>query len=300
MKAIIKGLKKYYLLYLFLLPAFTIFFLYRILPLLWNVILSFQEWKPLKKNEYIGLENYIEMFEDGVFWQSFSNMVVLFFAGAIIAIVMALFIALLLNSNLRGRYIYRTIFFIPYPLTPVAIAIIWKWLFNKNIGLINYLLLETGLIDEKISFLSSFDMALPSIIFVTIWRMIGYYIILLLTGLQLIPESLYEAADIDGANHKEKLLNITLPLIKSTFFICFIVGIINSFTMFDVIYNMTNGGPGHSTEIIVTYIYKNAFKFSNLGYSAALTIFLFVFFVIVTFVVNKISGGEAGGLKHYD
>ena len=288
------------LIYLFLLPAFAVFMLYRIIPLGWNLVLSFQEWKAIGPNPWIGLSNYTKMLKDEVFWKSLSNTIIYFIIGSPIAIILAIIIAIFVNQPLKGRNVYRALIFIPYPITPIAIGIIWQWLYNERFGLINYILRSIGIVGEGIPFLQSFRWALPSVILTSIWQVVGFFFILILTGLQSIPSELYEAAIIDGASARNRFFRITLPLIRSTIFICFIVGIINSFTLFDLIYVMTGGGPGHSTEILITYIYKNAFSFGKMGYAASITVILFLFLLIITYLMNRISGGEAGGMEIYE
>ena len=288
------------LIYLFLLPAFAVFMLYRIIPLGWNLVLSFQEWKAIGPNPWIGLSNYTKMLKDEVFWKSLSNTIIYFIVGSPVAIILAIFIAISVNQPLKGRNVYRALIFIPYPITPIAIGIIWQWLYNERFGLINYILRSIGIVGEGIPFLQSFRWALPSVILTSIWQVVGFFFILILTGLQSIPSELYEAAIIDGASARNRFFRITLPLIRSTIFICFIVGIINSFTLFDLIYVMTGGGPGHSTEILITYIYKNAFSFGKMGYAASITVILFLFLLIITYLMNRISGGEAGGMEIYE
>jgi ABC-type sugar transport system permease subunit len=273
---------------------------YRWLPVIWNFFLSFQKWKPLGSNEWVGLNNYRIIAGDPVFWESLQNTLVYFFVGTPIAISMALILALLVNEPIRGRNVYRTIIFLPYPITPVAIGLIWKWILNDRVGLINYVLQSMGIIESGIPFLQSFSWALPSVIGTTIWQVVGYFMILVLSGLQTIPESLKDAAVLDGAGPIRRTWSITLPLIKSTLFLCFIIGIINSFTVFDMVYVMTNGGPGHATEFLVTYIYRNAFEFNRLGYSAAMTFIMFIVLLAVTFLSNRLSGGEAGGGRNYE
>lgn len=287
-------------LYLLILPSFAILITYRVIPLLWNLILSFQTWNFMKPNTFVGLKNYIDLFTDDVFWISFRNTINYFLFGTGISIALATFIAIMVNQKIRGRNVYRAIVFLPYPITPVAIAIIWKWLYNEQVGLINYLLRSIGVVDEGLAFLQDFSLAMPSVIFTSIWQVVGYFVILILTGLQTIPEDLYECAELDGASPFKQFLKITLPLLKPTIFICFIVGIINSFTMFDMIYIMTNGGPGYATEILITDIYKNAFKFNEIGYAAAETLVMFIFFILITGIANRLSGGEAGGERFYE
>ncbi|NOY08595.1 MAG: sugar ABC transporter permease [Spirochaetes bacterium] len=295
-----KRAREWSMIYLFLAPSLIIFAVYRITPMFWNLLLSFKKWNFLSANIWVGLKNYRMMIRDPVFWESFKNTIIYFAAGSPTAIIFAILMALLVNQNIRGRNTYRSIIFLPYPLTTVAIGIIWKWLYNEKVGLINYILRSLGIIDKNIPFLNSFSLALPSVIITSIWQVVGFFMIIILTGLQSIPEQLYEAAELDGASHRKRFYYITLPLLKPSIFLCFIIGIINSFTMFDLVYVMTNGGPGHSTEILVSYIYKNAFTFSRIGYAAAITVFLFLFLLFITSIVNRFSGEEAGGVNYYE
>jgi ABC-type sugar transport system permease subunit len=285
------------LIWFFLAPSLAIFTLYRIIPLMWNGVLSFQFWSPYKTSEFAGLYHYEEMlFYDDAFRQSLWNTVI-FMASSPIGIALALVVALLVNTQIRGRGIYRTIVFMSYPVMTVAAAIIWQWLYNEKVGLINYVLISLGLVNEGIPFLESFNLALPSVIVTSIWQVIGFYMIILLTGLQDIPPSLYEAAAIDGATAWQRFHRVTLPLLKPSIFLCFVIGIINSFTAFDLVYVMTQGGPSHATDLLITYIYTVAFKLSKFDYAAALTIVNFLFFVFLTWFANRLSGGEAGAVE---
>jgi len=291
-----KRTRELLLIWFFLAPSLAIFALYRIIPLIWNGVLSFQFWSPYKPSEFAGFYHYEEMlFYDDAFWQSLWNTLI-FMGSAPIGIALALIIALLVNTQIRGRGIYRTIVFMSYPVMTVAAGIIWQWLYNEKVGLINYVLMTFGIIDEGIPFLESFDFALPAVIVASIWQVIGFYMIILLTGLQNVPPSLYEAAAIDGANTWQRFRKITFPLLKPSLFLCFVIGIINSFTNFDLVYVMTQGGPSHATELLITYIYMVAFKLSKFDYAAALTIVNFLFFVCLAWIANRISGGEAGAV----
>jgi multiple sugar transport system permease protein len=285
------------LIWLFLAPSLAIFAIYRIIPLIWNGVLSFQFWSPYKPAEFAGLYHYEEMlFYDDAFWQTLWNTLI-FMASAPIGIALALAVALLVDTPIRGRNIYRTIVFMSYPVMTVAVGIIWQWLFNENVGLINYVLISLGIVDKGIPFLESFDYALPAVIVASIWQVIGFYMIILLTGLQSIPPSLYEAAAIDGAGAFQRFRRITLPLIRPSLFLCFVVGIINSFTAFDLIFVMTGGGPGHATDLLVTYIYTLAFRLTKFDYAAAITVVNFVLFLALALAANRLAGGEAGAVK---
>ncbi|HRY26764.1 MAG: sugar ABC transporter permease [Geminicoccaceae bacterium] len=289
-----KSHREYLLVWLMLLPALAIFMLFRIIPLLWNGVLSFQFWSPTKPAEFAGLYHYEEMFlYDDVFWEALVN-TFKYMLTAPIAIILALLLALLVNSRIRGRGIYRTIIFLSYPLMVVAVGIIWRWLFDQRVGLINFSLRSFGLIDEPIAFLESFATALPSVIAAAIWQIVGFFMIILLTGLQSIPQNLYEAASIDGASRWSQFWRITLPLLRPSLFLCFVIGIIASFTSFDLIYVMTGGGPGHATELLITYVYKTAFTLTQFDYAGALTIVMFLLFVGIALIGNLLAGGDAG------
>lgn len=292
-----KRTRELLLIWFFLAPSLLIFLLYRIIPLLWNGVLSFEFWSPFKATEFAGLYHYEEMlFYDDVFWQAFWNTAV-FMLSAPIGILIALLVAILVDTPIRGRNVYRTIVFTSYPVMTVAVGIIWQWLYNEKVGLINYVLMSLGIVDQGIPFLESVSLALPAVIVASIWQVLGFYMIILLTGLQNIQPSLYEAAAIDGANAWMRFRRITLPLLRPSIFLCFVIGIINSFTNFDLIYVMTDGGPSHATELLVTYIYRVAFKLAKFDYAAALTIVNFLFFVFLAWLANRLSGGEAGAVE---
>jgi ABC-type sugar transport system permease subunit len=281
----------------FLLPSLTIFVLYRLLPLLWNAVLSFQYWSPLKPARWAGFDHYQEMFfYDDVFWQALTNTLI-FIAVSPFAIAFALAIALLVNSDLKGAAYYRSIVFLSYPLMTVAVGIIWRWMYDERGGIINYALRETGLIATPIPFLQSFAWALPSVIVAEIWQVLGFYMIILLTGLQSIPAHLYEAASIDGAPRGAQFRRITLPLLRPSLFLCAVVGLLNSFTSFDLVYIMTNGGPGHATELLITYVYKSGFGQSKFDYAAALTVVQFALLLALAFLANRAAGSDAGALE---
>ncbi len=292
-----KHVRQSLLVWCFLLPSLAIFLLYRVIPLLWNVALSFQNWSPLRAASFAGLDHYEEMFfYDEVFWTALWNTLIVI-GSAPIGIAMALGLALLVNADIRGRDLYRTVIFLSYPLMTVAVAIIWRWMFEERVGLFNFVARELGLVDRPIPFLNSFTWALPSVIAANIWQMLGFYMIVLLTGLQNIPQNLYEAAAIDGAAARHRFWRITLPLLKPSLFLCFVIGMLNSFTSFDLVYVMTGGGPGRATEILVTYIYKLGFVQTKFDYAAAVTVVFFVLLIVVAWAANRLSGGNAGAVE---
>ncbi|MEO7254660.1 MAG: sugar ABC transporter permease [Casimicrobium sp.] len=284
------------LVWAFLLPSLAVFFLYRVLPLLWNAVLSFQDFSLFGETKWAGISHYQDMMEDEVFWTSLWNTLI-YMASAPVGIVLALAISLMVNSNVRGKNIYRTIVFLSYPLMTVAVGIIWRWMLDEKVGLFNFILRSLHIIDHPLPFLQSFELALPSVLLANVWQILGFYMIILLAGLQNIPQNLYEAAAIDGANGRQQFFRITLPLLRPSIFLAFVIGIMTSFTSFDLVYVMTQGGPGNSSELLVTYIYKAAFVLGKIDYAAALTLVQFVLLVVLTWVGNRLSGGDAGAVE---
>ena len=285
------------LVWLFLAPSLLLFLLYRVLPLGWNVVLSFEHWSPFRPAEWAGLAHYEELLlHDDVFWTSLRNTLV-FMASAPVAIALALGIALLVDTPIRGRAWYRAAVFLSYPLMPVAVGVIWRWLYDEKVGLINYLLILAGVVDRGIPFLDSPDWAMPAVIVAAIWQIVGFFMVILLAGLQSIPRELHEAAAIDGAGAGRRFGRITLPLLRPSIFLCLIIGIINSFTSFDLVYVMTRGGPSYATELLITYVYRAAFTLTRFDYAAALTVVLFLFLLALTWLANRAAGGEAGAVE---
>ena len=284
------------LIWAFLAPSLAIFFLYRILPLLWNAALSLHTWSPFRPRAFAGFVHYEEMlFYDDIFWKTVWNTAV-FMSSAPIAIALALGLALLVDTRIRGRGVYRAIIFLSYPLMTVAVGIIWRWLYDEKVGLINYVLLSLGLTTRRIAFLDSYEWAMPSVVVAAVWQIVGFFMVILLAGLQNIPPNLQEAAALDGASGWQRFRRITLPLLRPAVFLCLMIGIINSFTSFDLIYVMTGGGPNYATEVLITYIYRAAFVLSKFDYAAALTVVLFVFLLGLTWLANRVAGGEAGAV----
>jgi ABC-type sugar transport system permease subunit len=203
----------------------------------------------------------------------------------------------LVNSDLKGASVYRTIVFLSYPLMTVAVAIIWRWMFNERGGLINYALRQLGIVEQPIAFLDSFAWALPSTIVANTWQVLGFFMIVLLAGLQNIPPHLYEAARVDGAPAYARFWRVTLPMLRPSLFLCVVIGFLNSFSAFDLVYVMTNGGPGHATELLITYIYKQAFNATRFDYAAALTVAQFALLLLLTWIAHHAVGGNAGAIE---
>jgi len=275
----------------FLAPGLIIWFMYRYFPLLWNLYLTFFEMSLLGETTYVGAENYQRMLNDDIIVQSIYN-TFLFFAAVPLAIAIALGLSLLLNKKIPGRDLFRGVIFMPYITMMVAIAVIWSYMFQTDGGVLNYILVNSSLADQGIPWLTSSVWARVSVMLVFVWKTVGFYMVIILAGLQTIPQNIYEVAEIGGANVPQRFRYLTLPLLKPTLGVCALIGLISSFELFALIMVLTRTGPGNSTEILITWIYKQAFQSGNFGYAAVLTLLLFVLMVAVIGIGRKIQTTE--------
>lgn len=258
-----------------LFPTIMILLLYRTIPLLWTFVLSFQEMEFTGETSFVGLANYQRVLTDDVFVTALINNLI-FLLTIPIGIVIALGVALLLNQKFPGSNGFRSLFFLPYILMMVGIAVIWNYIFKTNGGVANFVLSQLGIIGQNISWLGDGTWAKVSVFIVHVWKSVGLYLVVLLAGLQTIPQQVYEVARIDGAARWQRFRYVTLPLLKPTIGVCVLIGMILSFKLFDLIRVLTGGGPANETEILITYLYKEAFTSGNFGYAAVLTVVLFV------------------------
>jgi len=266
---------------LFLLPNLLGFLVFIFWPLIASFGLSFTSWDLLTPIKWIGLENYKTLISDQVFWKVLWNTIYFTVGNVPVGIILSLFLAIALNQKIKGITIFRAVYFLPVISSTVAVAIVWQWLYNPEFGLMNYLLSLVGI--DGPNWLSSTTWAMPAVIITSIWRGLGFNMLLFLAGLQGIPETYYEAAKIDGANWWVLFKNITIPLLSPTTFFVVVISIINSFQVFDQIYIMTAGGPARSTSVLVHYLYQNAFQYFKMGYASAIgyVLFFLVFTVIL-------------------
>lgn len=269
-------------------PMIIWLLLYKYIALIYNIVLSFSEMSYTGDLTFVGLEKWMTLTTDPVFIKSLVNTVVLF--GTIpVSIALALGIALLLNKEFPGNNVFRSVFFLPYIAMMVAVAVIWRYMFKTENGVINHVLLQLGVIDQGISWLGSSEWALVAVFSIQVWKTVGFYIVIILAGLQTIPEQVYQVAKIDGANPIQRFVYITLPLLRSTIGVCLLVGLVISFRLFDLITVLTNGGPGHGTEILLTWIYKQAFLYGDFGYAAVLSIIMVLLTLAVAFLGTRLQ-----------
>ncbi len=250
-----------------LLPSLILFLVFAAAPLAGSLAISFVHWSLLSPPQFAGVDQYVKLAHDATFWTAVGNTVYFTVGNVLPKAALALLLALALNRNMRGRNIYRTLYFLPVVSMLVAVALVWSWLYSPQGGFIDYVL---GLVRlPQPAWLSSTRWAMPAIILMSIWKTIGYDIVLYLAGLQGVPDHLYEAARIDGANGWRVFRHITFPLLTPTTFFVIIVSVIGSFQVFDQAYIMTQGGPGYATTTLVYYIYNNAFQWFHMGYASA-------------------------------
>ncbi|MBX4262463.1 sugar ABC transporter permease [Clostridium estertheticum] len=261
-----------------------------IIPIFQNLYLSFFKNGAFGRgNIFIGLDNYKTMLSDVQVWHALVNTLKYTIIVVPLTIVLSMVIAVLLNGKLRGKSLYRTIYFIPMMAAPAAVTMVWKWLYNNQFGLLNVFLKKIGL--GRIDWISDPKVAIYSIAIIGVWSAIGYNMVLLLAGLQEIPKDYYEAANIDGANIFAQFFNITLPLISPTLFFVMVTSIIQSMQVFDVIYMMIDvTNPAYNKTVSLVYLfYNNSFKYSNKGYGSAIVMLLLVIIMIITVVQMKVQ-----------
>ena len=267
----------------FILPALIGTFIFIIIPIFCSFALSFTDWDLLNEIKFVGVNNYKSVLTEPVFLQIFINTLVYAISTTFFAVIIPLLIAAAINSKIRGSELYKTVYFIPFITPAVVIAIVWAWIFDPNIGGIN-ILFKTHL-----TWLYDTHLAMPVLIFVSVWKLIGYNVVLYLTGFSSISNEVYEAAKIDGAGSAGTFFNITLPLLKPTTCFVTLVTAISSFQVFDLIYVMTEGGPQDATNVIVYSIYKYAFEYFDVGKSCALAYILFAVIFILALLQKKFS-----------
>lgn len=275
--------------YSFLLPALTLLGLFLILPTIMTIYYAFTDYYLLTpdQREFVFLDNFINLFKDPIFIQSLKNIALFVVFVIPIQVGLALGLALIVNKNRKGNTLYKIAFFSPVVLSLVVISVLWLYLLNPSDGLINTILVNIGL--EPQPFLTSPKQAMITIVLVSAWQGAGYQMLIFLAGLQNIPISVYEAAEIDGANKWQKFKNITLPLLKPTSVLIMITTLISAFKLIIQPMVMTQGGPMNSTMTPVYYIYQTGFTDRMVGYASAITLMYGLIIALVTIIQRKMD-----------
>lgn len=274
--------------YLFIAPNLLGFLVFQLIPIIAAIVLGFSSWDLINPPEWVGLTNYKTLLNDPVFKLSLQKTLYFVIVNVPVQSILALMIAVLLNQNVKFQNLLRTLFIVPWVSMAVAVGLTWTWIFNSQFGLLNQILNSLGF--QRIPWLASQDWALNSVIIVNVWQYLGFHIIIFLTGLQLIPQEVTEAAIVDGATPWTRFWKITFPLISPVLFYDLIVNMIGTFQIFDLPYAMTGGGPGNATRVYNLYLYQKGFQFLRMGEASAMAVILFILIALTTVVFFRIIG----------
>lgn len=276
-----KNLKKYRAPYLFILPFFLLFFVFQLIPVLWTVYISFTEWRGIGTPEFVGGRNYQKLCIDEMFWESFFNTIIYWIFGLVLIMAFALLIAVLLNSSLlKGRAFFKTATFLPNICAAIAMGLIFRMLFDENMGLINEVLAIFSV--EKVPWLSGMEYSKIPVILLIVWRNTPWYTMIILSGLLNISNDYFEAATVDGANVFQKFVYITIPSIRGILFFCSVTLTVEMWKVFNESYILP--GPGTSNTSLFQYMYESGFNVFNMGYASAIGVFLMAVLTIISLI----------------
>jgi multiple sugar transport system permease protein len=271
---------------LFILPSLLGFIIFFLFPVLFSLVLSFSKWdmsSGFSNIKFVGIENFVDIFTEVWFTDSMKNSLVFTVSTVIIGTSLSLVLAVVLNRLVYFKNSFKVLFFMPYISSAVAIAIVWMVVLQPSYGPVNQFLRSVGMQNPP-NWLADVHWALPALIAMYVWQNLGYNMVVYMAGLSAISGDLYEAAEIDGANGFKKFTTITIPMVSPTTFFLVIMGIINSFKVFDQVQVLTQGGPGTSTTMLALYIYREAFQFYKMGYASAAAWAMFLIIFIVTVI----------------
>lgn len=266
----------------FILPSFLGCLIFIFCPSFCSFLLSFSSWDLISNIEFVGFENYYNLITSYEFWFVLKNTIFYAFCVSLFAVLIPILLAFFLVTNTFMKEFFKTSYFLPFITPMVVIALVWQWFFDPNIGFINTLL------KTNIKWLYDVSLAMPILIFVSVWKLIGYNMIIFLSGFSSFNMSIFDSAKVDGANQKSLLFDIVLPLLSPTIFFVVLITIISSFQVFDLIYLMTQGGPNNSTNVLVYWLYSNAFELFNIGKASSIAYVLFILIFVLTLIQWKI------------
>lgn len=274
--------------YGFLIPAFILYVVFFLYPLLFSLYLSFRKWNFISPTmEYVGMSNYIELFRDEVFSKSLLNTIIYVLYTVPTTLIIGLLLALLIEKLAYGKQLYRTLFYLPVISSVAIISVVWELMYNPSVGTINELLALVGI--NGGNWLNDPHLALGALAVIGIWKHFGYNMVLYVSGMKSIDRGIYEASAIDGANGFQQLRHITIPLLSPITFFIMVMSIISSFQVFATIQIITKGGPNNATNVIVYQIYMESFQFFNVGLATASSMLLLVFIGLLTFIQLKLG-----------
>lgn len=277
---------------LFILPGLLIYFVFLLIPIIYNLGISFYQTDLMSPAKFIGFKNYINLFNDVTFRQALGNNILMVIGSLIAHVPLALFFANIIFNKIKGSHFFQTVFFLPSVICGVAVGLMWTFIYNPEFGLVNKILEMLGLGGLKQQWLSNPKTTLICIIVVVMWQFVGYHMIIQLAAMKNIPSSLYEAAEIDGASKWVQFKDITFPLIKHILKIDVVLIITGSLKYYDLIAVMTGGGPDHASELLSTYMYYQGFRNLKYGYSASIGTILLILCVLAVVLSNTVFKSE--------
>jgi multiple sugar transport system permease protein len=280
-----RGWKRFLVLAIFLGPSLAGVLIFAIGPIIAAFGLSFTNWDLITPAKFVGLANFQRLLGDSEFWATLRHTIGFLLGYVPLVLLAGLAVAVLMNRSLPGRSIFRAMYFIPVVTSWVAVALVWKWLFNPTFGLVNTLLGFIGIAGP--AWLFDPNWAMPAVVLTSVWKDTGFVMIILLAGLQGIPREFEEAASIDGATAFQRLVHVKLPLLSPAIFFALSISLINSFQVFDQVYVMTQGGPAGATTVLVERIVANAFAYSRMGYASSMSLVLFLLIFGTTFLFYR-------------
>lgn len=267
--------------YLFMLPAFIIYISVIVFPVFYSLYISLHSGTGIGSMDFVGLKNYSQLVKDPIFWMSLKHTVIWIVLTVCVTMTVSLMFAVLLNKEFRGRTFFRAFFYFPSVIAIIAVAIIWRWIYNPQIGFINQFFKVLG-INYSQTWLSTESTVIIALFVAALWQAVGQPMILFLAGLQGISPEVMEAAAIDGANGVQKFFRITIPLLKDTFVTVICTLVIAAMKVYDIVKGLTDGGPNNASQMLATYMYSQVFQYNNVGYGTAIAI---VMVVIMMFVI---------------
>jgi ABC-type sugar transport system permease subunit len=286
LRSLVEEVKESRTSYLLLLPYVVYFLAFLAYPLLFAFYLTFHEWAIIAPEKpFVGLDNYVKLWHDDVFWTSMKNVLVYLSINLPAQVTLSLALALLVNQKIRFRGFFRSVFFMPSVVSGVVVSTVFLWLYSPQFGLLNYYLGKIGI--PPLRWITSVDQAMPSIALMASWRQVGYFAVIYLAGLQAIPPVLYKAASVDGANGWRQFWHVTLPLLNPTILLVLMVSTIWGFLVFTEPFVMTEGGPLHATTTPALYLYKEAFSYLRMGYAATVGVVLGLIILVINMVEKK-------------
>ncbi len=282
--------------YAFVLPAFVLYAIFMIYPFFNSIYLSFTDWNGATATKnFVGLDNFERLFDDGLLWKSLKNNLIWVVVGTIAPLVIGYLLAVLLASKPKGFTLFRTAFFMPQILSPVIIGIVWGWIYNPLFGILNTFLDSIGLESWSRGWLGDTTWALYAVLAAAIWAQVGFVFVVFLAGLQNVSRDLIEAATLDGANAWRRFWDVTVPQMANVVTVVTALMLIGGFSVFDIIWVMTQGGPANATEVIATYAYSEAFTQNHVGYASTLTLVITVITLIASVIYIRLREGGGEG-----